>query len=189
MSSDELVIVTLREIADAAGISVDGARARAKRRARDGLWRILSSNHPQDPLRVEMPREDLNTPHLRRVTTPNTRSAHEDPAKKTNEEGEKSSHEGADIVIALQSRIEDLSEALSRACKEADKARHDADREREERREERIRSDKLIDELKDMASRMSDAALAKADAADQITRLEETLQEIHARPWWKRLAG
>lgn len=198
MTNDDRIVVTLRDISEAAGISVDGARRRAKRRDRDGVWRILPSNHPQDPLRIDMPRQDMNDIRRQQADT----SDRQDPDDRTPTASVRQDPDGIDhqVLAAMQCRIDDLRDDL-------DRARRDIERERSERQRERERADKLATEIVDLAGRIGDAerdrvkAMAAHDAtridaarvrtsADaEIAALRGALVEMQSRPWWRRIVG
>ena len=190
----DMIIVTLREIADAAGIGVEGARARAKRRDRAGTWRILPSNHPADPLRIEMPREDLDVGSARVPTDPDVSPLTNDAAEPPRE----APHSTA--LDTLQARVDELREDLARERTERqqERDRANAARERVDGLTDEIT--KLAAQLAAVASEMKDATTAKVTAEatltaerDRLTREADVaraeLTEWRARSWWRRLAG
>ena len=62
MMGDTLQL-TYRELADRLGASPDAARMKAKRAVNKGRWRIIPGNHPNDPVRVELPAIDIVRPN------------------------------------------------------------------------------------------------------------------------------
>ena len=168
MTADDRIVVTLRDISEAAGISVDGARARAKRRAKEGRWRILPTNHPQDPLRIEMPQEDLDVGSMRPLTGPNGShptanekgSSRSEDAAQGNEEDNNSSHEAPNVVAVLQARIDDLINRCDRA---------------------EDRADKLANELSALATRLADTEPQKGDAEKQAALSAAEIGHLHSR--------
>ena len=197
----ETIVVTLREIADAAGIGIEGARARAKRRDRAGTWRVLPSNHPADPLRVEMPREDLGIgsarPPSNLIVSPPT-----DGTTNTQHEPPNNS-----VLDALRSRVRELQSDLVRERTERQQERERADTARERVDGLTDEITKLAGQLAAVASDMKDAATAKARAeaiveAERLTHaaerdrlaneMEAARHELiswRSASWWKRLAG
>ena len=168
MTADDRIVVTLRDISEAAGISVDGARARAKRRAKEGRWRILPTNHPQDPLRIEMPQEDLDVGSMRPLTGPNGShptanekgSSRSEDAAQGNEEDNNSSHEAPNVVAVLQARIDDLINRCDRA---------------------EDRADKLANELSSLATRLADTERQKGEVEKQAALSAAEVGHLQAR--------
>lgn len=195
MITDDRIVVTLRDIAEAAGISVDGARRRAKRRDRDGLWRILPSNHPQDPLRIDMPRQDLDDLDRRDSDVSgrqglNVRSVSGDGRQETDgldhPDTDDSARQALDV---LRERISELQLDLVR--------------ERTERLTERERSGRLAEQLiiaerekAEIERTKSEiekvAAVRESDIIYRDATIEDlriTLNEMRDRRWWQRLVG
>lgn len=191
--AEDRVVVSLREIAEKFGIGIEGARAKAKRRAAKGAWRILPQNHPADPLRVEVPIEELEAakgslpegPPSPNVSPQTPASQQEDQHKDTHDIKalvsllekltEQSSHTTERLVQAERGRGEAeqravLAEARLASAEAAQKAAQEAS----EARLDRIRA-----ELEEIARRQG-AAAAEAQAE---------LAAWRARPWWKRVVG
>lgn len=59
--ADNVVQLTYRELGERLGISADAARMKAKRAAKSGRWRVIAGNHPSDPVRVELPEQDVQS--------------------------------------------------------------------------------------------------------------------------------
>lgn len=60
--ADQVLQLTYREIAERLNVSSDAARMRAKRAVKAGRWQIIPGNHPNDPVRVQMPFDALPDP-------------------------------------------------------------------------------------------------------------------------------
>ena len=61
--ADETLSLTYRELAERLAISTDAARMKARRAVKAGRWRIIPGNHPNDPVRVELPAADIGSPN------------------------------------------------------------------------------------------------------------------------------
>lgn len=211
MPGDDKTVVTLREIAEAAGISVDGARRRAKRRDRDGIWRILPQNHPQDPLRIEMPRQDLDDIGRQGADTSDRQALDVETGRP---EGDGSRRQAADTSDRQEADVRFLQDRIA-------ELQVDLEREREERREERDRAGRLADQV--IEAERAKAAIEKAEALAsaevahlrgkieaamashreeieagdaeierrdaEIGDLRNALAEMRSRSWWRRLVG
>jgi hypothetical protein len=55
----DLERLTYRELGARLGISSDAARMKARRKAKEGAWRIVPGNHPNDRALVELPASEL----------------------------------------------------------------------------------------------------------------------------------
>jgi hypothetical protein len=156
--------LTYRELADRLGTTPDAARMKAKRAVSKGLWRIVLGNHPNDPVRVELPASDLNKPERvvggRNKRAPGERSGGT-PAR-TNPDAL------ADIVAALQSaqdRVHQLTDALT-----AEKDQH-----------------------RQTAIELAQAETREMGMAAEVERLHATIAELQdhlrlaRRSWWRRL--
>lgn len=60
--------LSYRELGERLGISPDGATMKAKRKAKEGAWRIVPGNHPSDRVVAEIPANDLGVRDRRRGT-------------------------------------------------------------------------------------------------------------------------
>lgn len=56
----ETITLSLRELSQHLKLSVPAARARVNRAVKAGRWQKLPGNHPSDPLRVRLPKADLD---------------------------------------------------------------------------------------------------------------------------------
>ena len=197
MSHDDKTILTLREIADIAGISVDAARRRAKRRDRDKVWRILPSNHPQDPLRIELPRSDLDA--LGRPDPARTERQEVDESvayTSVRPETDDTARQGVDveaiaeIVATFTDRVDSLTERLLAAERERAVAHSEAEIAKAEvsRLHERIEA-AMVSHRSELERRDAEADRINASREAEIEALKGTLAEMRARPWWSRLAG
>jgi hypothetical protein len=207
MPETELVRVTYREIAERFDIGIEGARLKAKRRAAKGLWRIIPGNHPQDPIRIEMPAADFSpsntslqrggshssgrgTPTGLPPQTPNSRDPNDLVAL-------------VEVVSRLTAQTADLTERLLQAEQgkagaetEAAVARERADGlqaqleglrtvldiERRQAGELRREHDHALERI---SRHVADLARAEHDR----DRAAEALAAHLALPWWRRLFG
>jgi hypothetical protein len=198
--SDEKIVVSLREIAERFGIGIEGARAKAKRRDRQGVWRILPQNHPADPLRVELPAIDFN--EAEGTQRPNGGDHGKAPARfnlspQTSAPSHVAQHEESHDIKALVALLEKMAEQTSHTTErllEAERGRaeaearaavaesratmaetaREADRIAAGERLERVRT-----ELEEIARRQG-AVAEEAHAA---------LADWKSRPWWRRMVG
>lgn len=165
MTGDTLQL-TYRELADRLGASPDAARMKAKRAVNKGRWRIIPGNHPNDPVRVELPAIDIA--QAERVGGEQAQRSSGERAggtvARTNPDAL------ADIVAALQStqdRVNQLTDALT-----AEKDHH-----------------------RQTAIELAQAETREMGTAAEVERLHATIAELQEalrqtqRSWWQRLTG
>ena len=155
--------LTYRDLAERLGISTDAARMKARRAVKSGRWRIIPGNHPNDPVRVELPVTDLTEPKVTGGERP-TRSTGE---RKGRTIARTDSDTLAVTLQAAQARIAELTDQLT-----AEKDRH------RETAVELAKATVRIDTL--------DAELARLDAT--VVDLEHDLERAR-RSWWQKLTG
>lgn len=111
--AEETVRMLYKEIAEALGISNDAARMKAKRAVKNGRWRIIPGNHPNDPVLVELPTEDLAKGE--RVGGERTKrvqgGANARPNARTDDDGVTAQMVSA--LTAAQERVKELTDQLS----------------------------------------------------------------------------
>lgn len=163
MTGDKLKL-TYRELAERLGTTPDAARMKAKRAVSKGMWRIISGNHPNDPVRVELPAADLNKPE--RVGGEQGGRASGERSGGTS--GRTNPDALADIVAALQSaqdRVHQLTDALT-----AEKDQH-----------------------RKTAIELAQTETREMGMTAEIERLTATIAELQEalhlarRSWWQRL--
>lgn len=197
MSHDEKTIVTLREIAEVAGISVDAARRRAKRRDRDGIWRILPSNHPQDPLRIELPCSDLDALGHSYSTDTGRQGGDERVRQPTGRpEGDDSRGQGVDgeaiaeIIATFVDRVNGLTDRLLATERERFEALSEAKVAKAEVAQLHDKIEAVMaSHRSELKRRAEEVERTNASSEVEIRLLRQTLVEMRARPWWRRLAG
>lgn len=157
--ADQVLQLTYRELADRLGSSPDAARMKAKRRVKAGRWNIIPGNHPNDPVRVEMPADDLPDPE--RVGTEQTERVGRGTNARTNPEY--SEQYAREMLVALQSAQERIQELTDQLGTEKDLHR-------------------------ETAMARAQAETVQASLVLDIQRLEADLQAAR-RTWWQRLKG
>ncbi len=155
--------LTYRDLAERLGISTDAARMKARRAVKSGRWRIIPGNHPNDPVRVELPVTDLTEPKV----TGGERLARSTGERKGRSTARTDSDALAVTLQAAQARIAELTDQLT-----AEKDRH------RETAVELAKATVRIDTL--------DAELARLDAT--VVDLEHDLERAR-RSWWQKLTG
>ena len=163
--SDETVRMLYKEIAEALGISNDAARMKAKRAVKTGRWKIIPGNHPNDPVLVELPPEDLAKGERKRGerTKPVQGGTPERTSARTNDDGVTAQMVAA--LTAAQDRVKELTDQLSE-----EKDRH-----------------------KDTAVALATAETQQSMAALELDQLrlvvERLTNELAAerRSWWQRM--
>ena len=155
--------LTYRDLAERLGISTDAARMKARRAVKSGRWRIITGNHPNDPVRVELPVTDLTEPKV----TGGERLARSTGERKGRSTARTDSDALAVTLQAAQARIAELTDQLT-----AEKDRH------RETAVELAKATVRIDTL--------DAELARLDAT--VVDLEHDLERAR-RSWWQKLTG
>lgn len=155
--------LTYRDLAERLGISTDAARMKARRAVKNGRWRIIPGNHPNDPVRVELPVSDLTEPNA---------TGGERPARSTGErKGRTNTRTDSDaLAVALQSAQARIAELTDQLTAEKDQHRETA--------VELAKATVRIDTL--------DAELARLDAT--VVDLESDLARAR-RSWWQKLTG
>lgn len=161
--AEDTIQLTYRELADRLGISPDAARMKAKRALKSGRWRILPGNHPNDPVRVELPAADAAKPE-RVAGARSTRS----PGERTGRTPDRTEPSG--VVEALQSaqaRIVELTDQLT-----AEKDRH---------RETAV----------ELAKATTKAEFLEAELVIRTVERDQLQEQLTAarRSWWQRMTG
>ena len=165
MTGDTLQL-TYRELADRLGVSPDAARMKAKRAVSKGRWRIIPGNHPNDPVRVELPVIDI--PQAERVGGEQAQRSSGDRAGGT--VTRTSTDVLTDIVAALQSaqdRVNQLTDALT-----AEKDQH-----------------------RQTAIELAQTETREMGTLAEVERLQATIAELQEalhrtrRSWWQKLLG
>ena len=213
---EERVVATIREIADAHGISVEGARLKVKRRVAKGLWRTLPQNHPNDPVRVDLPRSEIDVgavpPPTDTTVGERAPAASDAPQSPPHKSDASTSHDEnrwdtnalealVENVGELTNRVEALTERLleSERCKaQADLGRVEAEKEaalaKADVRHMQERLETAMTMHREELSRREKASaddLSRVQAAGdkEIAELRSVIEELQARPWWRRLVG
>lgn len=184
---EDRIVVSLREISEKFGIGIEGARAKAKRRASKGVWRILPQNHPADPLRIEMPASEFEkaTEGSSRETPSDPNASFPTPVPQQ-EDQRQESYDIRALVDLLEKLTEQASQTTDRLV-QAEKEKGDAERRADLAEAARLASQEAAEahvaairsELQAIVDRQSQAA----------SEAKEELASWRARPWWKRLAG
>jgi hypothetical protein len=184
---EDRIVVSLREISEKFGIGIEGARAKAKRRASKGVWRILPQNHPADPLRIEMPAgefENVNEGSSRETSS----DPHTSPPTPTpqQEDQRQESYDIKALVALLEKLTEQASQTTDRLVL-AEKERGEAERRADLAEAARLASQEAA-EARVAAIRAELQAII--DRQSQTTReAQDELASWRAQPWWKRLVG
>jgi hypothetical protein len=157
--------MTYEEISEHFGIGLDGARMKAKRRK----WRLVR-NHPQDPVRAEVP-----TAFLAPRTVPNTQ-----PNASANVRGG-TAPSGAEH--SLQTLFEDQRRQHAEELARIQSLHFDlVNRLQAQAAAERS----LMLERIDAAEIRAEAAEARATAVeDKLHQVLDALLERRRRPWWQ----
>ena len=155
--------LTYRDLAERLGISTDAARMKARRAVKSGRWRIIPGNHPNDPVRVELPVTDLTEPKV----TGGERLARSTGERKGRSTARTDSDALAVTLQAAQARIAELTDQLT-----AEKDQH------RETAVELAKATVRIDTLS--------GELARLDAT--VVDLEHDLERAR-RSWWQKLTG
>lgn len=155
--------LTYRDLAERLGISTDAARMKARRAVKSGRWRIIPGNHPNDPVRVELPVSDLTEPKV---------TGGERPARSTGEhKGRTNARTDSDtLAVTLQAAQARIAELTDQLTAEKDQHRETA----VELAKATVRIDTLSGEL------------ARLDAS--VVDLEHDLERAR-RSWWQKLTG
>ena len=203
-NTDENVVVTLRQIAEAHGIGVEAARTKAKRRANKGQWKILEGNHPSDPIRVSMPLEDLQGSSATSNDGPPSDLMADTPSQGspvTLQHGSSVTLEMmADMLRAMTDRVAEMTDCAMESAKaqaEAEKEAALAQTKLGHLQDQMAAAEKAheseVHRLQALAA--SEAERARRELMDLVADrdgLAEKLvkaEEQAARPWWRRLAG
>lgn len=161
--ADDSLSLTYRELAERLAISTDAARMKARRAAKTGRWRIIPGNHPNDPVRVELPLADIGSPNA----TGGERTGRPGGERK----GRTSPRTDTDtLAAALQSAQDRITELTDQLTAEKDQHRETA----VELAKATTKADFLEAEL----------ALLGAEADD----LRDELRKAR-RTWWQRVTG
>lgn len=161
--AEESLSLTYRELAERLGISTDAARMKARRAVKSGRWRIIPGNHPNDPVRVDLPAAEAGPPD----PTGGERGTRSTGERK----GRTPARTGSDaLAITLQSaqtRINELTDQLT-----AEKDQH---------RETAV----------DLAKATARTEALEADLA-RLNAIVDDLQfdlGRARRSWWQRITG
>ena len=161
--AEESLSLTYRELAERLAISTDAARMKARRAAKSGRWRIIPGNHPNDPVRIELPAADAGSPNA----TGGEQAGRSTGERKARTTPRTDSDALATALQAAQARIAELTDQLT-----AEKDRH------RETAVELAKATVRIDTL--------DGELARLDAT--VVDLESDLARAR-RSWWQRMTG
>lgn len=161
--ADDALKLTYRELAERLGISPDAARMKAKRAVKAGRWAIIPGNHPNDPVRVEMPADDAGSPNAIGGEQA-TRSTGE---RKGRTIPRTDAETLATALQTAQARIAELTDQLS-----AEKDQH---------RQAAI-------ELAQATTKVDFLEAELARLAAEADELRDDLRAVR-RTWWQRLTG
>lgn len=197
MSHDDKTVVTLREIAELIGISVDAARRRAKRRDKDGVWRILPSNHPQDPLRIELPRSDLNSSERPRVTSSGRQEVNHPesaPSERVDSQRPVRHEDDPEAISGIVAKFTDQLNGLTTQLLVSERERAEARSNLEIAKNEVAHLREQIEATmslhrSELNRQNSVSERERALANCEIELLKQTLAEMRNRSWWRRLVG
>ena len=161
--ADETLSLTYRELAERLAISTDAARMKARRAVKTGRWRIIPGNHPNDPVRVELPVSDIGNSNA---------IAGEQGMRSTGERKARTQTrtDGNALAVALQSaqdRITQLTDLLT-----AEKDQH-------------------LETSVELARTTVQAEALNAEIL-RLTEMVEQLQGelwTERRTWWQRIRG
>lgn len=161
--ADDALKLTYRELAERLGISPDAARMKAKRAVKAGRWAIIPGNHPNDPVRVEMPADDAGSPNAIGGEQA-TRSTGE---RKGRTIPRTDAETLATALQTAQARIAELTDQLS-----AEKDQH---------RQAAI----------ELAQATTKVDFLEAELARLAAEADELRDDLRAarRTWWQRLTG
>ena len=162
------LFLTYAELGERLGLAAEGARAKAKRKARAGEWAITVGNDGR--ARVRLPARSLPE---RPPDRPPERPPDRPPERPD------------DARPAAQETVDRLSIELARALAEAREARA-----RHEKAAEELVAARL-DAVRAAAALEAGERAHAAEASALRQRIEELRVELERarRPWWRRLLG
>jgi hypothetical protein len=161
--AEETVSLTYRELAERLAITTDAARMKARRAVQKGRWRIIEGNHPNDPVRVEMPLTDAGSPNAiggeRKGRSTGERKGRTIPRTDTDT-----------LALALQSTQARIAELTDQLTAEKDQHR---------------------DTAVELAKAITKAEFLDAELVIRMAELEQLQEELKAarRSWWQRMTG
>jgi len=161
--ADESLSLTYRELAERLAISTDAARMKARRAAKSGRWRIIPGNHPNDPVRIELPAADAGSPNA----TGGEQAGRSTGERKARTIPRTDSDTLATALQAAQARIAELTDQLT-----AEKDQH--------------RGTAI-----DLAKATTKAEFLEAELVIRTAELDQLQEDLrHARrSWWERMTG
>ena len=173
--------LTYAELGEQLGLTPDAARMRAKRRAREGHWRIVPGNDGR--MRVHLAETDLD--RERENVHPNVHPNIEDAS------GEQSDEAGAHVRL-LEETVAELRRWLAKSDAERDQLAGEL-RGALERLAD-LRAELATAKAEREAARavaIADVATAQAEAAAKGVLIDELRAELAQarRPWWRKLLG
>ena len=162
--AEQTVSLTYRELAERLAITTDAARMKARRAVQKGRWRIIEGNHPNDPVRIEMPAVDAGSPNAT-IGERRTRSTGERKGRTNTRTDEAITGQMVTALQAAQERIRELTDLLT---------------------EEK-------DQHRQAAIELAQAEGMQANAVLEIDRLELTIAQLtenlrqERRSWWQKM--
>lgn len=161
--AEESLSLTYRELAERLAISTDAARMKARRAVKTRRWRIIPGNHPNDPVRVELPAVD--------VGSPNASLGEQSPRSTGERKGRTNPRTDSEALVAAlqsaQARIAELTDQLT-----AEKDQHRAT-------------------AIDLAKATTKAEFLDAELVIRMGELDQLQEDLKAarRSWWQRVTG
>jgi hypothetical protein len=161
--AEETVSLTYRELAERLAITTDAARMKARRAVQKGRWRIIEGNHPNDPVRVELPAADAGSPNANGGER-QTRSTGE---RKGRTNTRTDSDTLATALQSAQARIAELTDQLTAA------------------------KDQHRDTAVELAKATTKAEFLEAELVIKTAELDQLQEDLIAarRSWWQRMTG
>lgn len=174
------IVVSLREISDRFGVGIEGARAKAKRRAAKGTWRILPQNHPADPLRVELPVDEWTRGTKQEVpTSPNTSP----PMPPSSQEVRRGESRNVRELVTLLEKLTQSAAATTDRLVQAERERGEA----ELRAAVAVAGRESAE--KSLADARAELEIIRTKLTGEAEKVRTELEIWKTQPWWKRLAG
>ncbi len=161
--ADDSISLTYRELAERLAISTDAARMKARRALKKGRWRIIPGNHPNDPVRVELPLSDIGSPNA----TGGVRTSRPGGERKGRTVTRTDTDTLATALQAAQARITELTDQLT-----AEKDQH--------------RTTAI-----ELAKATTKADFLEAELAVLGAEADQLRDDLRAarRTWWQRMTG
>lgn len=161
--AEETVSLTYRELAERLAITTDAARMKARRAVQKGRWHIIEGNHPNDPVRVQMPLADAGSPNA---------IGGERKGRSTGErKGRTNTRTDTDaLAAALQSAQARIVELTDQLTAEKDQHRGTA---------------------VELAKATTKAEFLEAELVVKMAELDQLQEDRKAarRSWWQRMTG